>query len=102
MFNSLIKTKEGTKMSEQAPQELLQGPRQEGVVPLPSGAVEVHEVTGDGMKQTRIVGSGVPQAEFQAGIEREAARVKKVAEDLATARANDPNYDKQFMPPAEQ
>ena len=90
-------------MSEQAPQELLQGPRQEGVVPLPSGAVEVHEVTGDGMKQTRIVGNGSAEDyhQFQDRVAAEADRAQAAREASAKAVA-DPEYTKQFMPPAEQ
>ena len=35
---------------------LLEGPRQTGSVETPSGQVVVHEITPDGMKQTRYEG----------------------------------------------
>ncbi len=38
-------------------QKLLHGARQVGIVPLPSGALQSHEITHDGMKQVRIKGS---------------------------------------------
>ena len=45
----------GTPAQESA-QPMPQGSRNEGVVPLPNGNTVVHEVTADGMKQSRIVG----------------------------------------------
>lgn len=41
---------------------LVQGPRGTGAYELPSGALVSHEVTGDGMKQTRVYGSEFPSA----------------------------------------
>ncbi len=43
-------------------QALLHGPRQIGIVPLPSGALQSHEITHDGMKQVRTTGSAYESA----------------------------------------
>jgi hypothetical protein len=46
---------------------LIEGPRKVGAYPLPSGAIVSHEMTNDGMKQTRVHGSAYRSAaEFHA------------------------------------
>lgn len=66
-------------MIEKSPQQIelpaeeqnqfLTGEREVGAVPLPGGSTAVHEVTPDGMKQTRIVGPARPSRDPKAAYE---------------------------------
>jgi hypothetical protein len=46
-----------TDQAKESQEAFLTGPRRTGNVPLPGGAIARHEITADGMKQTRIVGT---------------------------------------------
>ena len=84
-------------------QPLLTGPRETEAYTLPGGGTVSHEITGDGMKQTRVVGgSHRSAAEFHVdngvGTQGEIDKVSKQRQEaadlsarLATARVIDPH-----------
>jgi hypothetical protein len=78
------------------PDKVLDGSRDTGSYTTPEGVTSVSEVTGDGMKQTRIVSGAGDQQTYNA----DAAKVLERAAAHREAMANaDPEYLKQFMPP---
>jgi hypothetical protein len=80
--------------------EILSGPRKTGIVELAAGNLAVHEVTSDGMKQTRIVGNGESYAQWDARIKADKAQFDEFLK--ATDRSDDPEYQKQWMSPEQR
>lgn len=77
---------------------VLDGPRSTGSYTTPEGVTKITEVTGDGMRQTRIVGGAGNQVDYNA----KAAEVSRRAAAHREAIANaDPAYMAQFMPPTQ-
>lgn len=75
---------------------MLNGPRKTGEVPLPNGNVAVHEITSDGMKQTRIVGSGSVRGPRSAAEAHVAAGVAQPYETEAVLGKNQEGKTQKF------
>ena len=80
--SEVVAMRDQIQAGEAEGQQLLTGPRQTGEVPMPASGVAVHEVTRDGMKQTRIQGERYKSA---ADFHREAG-VAQPYEQLPTQK----------------
>lgn len=79
-----------------APDKVLKGERKTGAYNIPDGPKVVSEITPDGMKQTRISGSGITKEGYA---ERTRQREQAAAEHRERVANQDPEYLKQFMRP---